>query len=66
MHLSHDLASGSVIMPCNKIDKPLKVYSFGTSRNDIYFTLRKNAKFCLASFEWLRKTGFTVQFKEKE
>ena len=28
IHLSHDLASGSDIMPCNKIDKPLVVYRF--------------------------------------
>ena len=27
-HLSYDVASGSEIMPCNKIDKPLVVYSF--------------------------------------
>ena len=26
--LSHDVASGSEIMPCNKIDKPLVVYRF--------------------------------------
>ena len=26
--LSHDAASGSDIMPCNKIDKPLVVYRF--------------------------------------
>ena len=26
--LSYDVASGSVITPCNKIDKPLVVYSF--------------------------------------
>ena len=25
-HLSHDVASGSDIMTCNKIDKPLVVY----------------------------------------
>ena len=27
-HLSHDVASGSDIMSCNKIDKPLLVYRF--------------------------------------
>ena len=27
-HLSHDVAFGSDIMPCNKIDKPLVVYRF--------------------------------------
>ena len=27
-HLSYDVASGSEIMPCNKIDKPLVVYRF--------------------------------------
>ena len=26
--LSYDVASGSEIMPCNKIDKPLVVYRF--------------------------------------
>ena len=26
--LSHDVASGSEITPCNKIDKPLMVYRF--------------------------------------
>ena len=26
--LSHDVASGSEITPCNKIDKPLVVYRF--------------------------------------
>ena len=26
VNLSHDVASGSEIMPCNKIDKPLVVY----------------------------------------
>ena len=25
LHLSHDVSSGSDIMPCNKIDKPLVV-----------------------------------------
>ena len=28
MHLSYDFVSGSDIMPCNKIDKPLWVYRF--------------------------------------
>ena len=28
IHLSYDVASGSAIMPCNKIDKPLVVYRF--------------------------------------
>ena len=27
-HLSYDVASGSDITPCNKIDKPLMVYRF--------------------------------------
>ena len=27
-HLSYDVASGSDITPCNKIDKPLVVYRF--------------------------------------
>ena len=27
-HLSYDVASGSEITPCNKIDKPLVVYRF--------------------------------------
>ena len=27
-HLSYGIASGSEIMPCNKIDKPLVVYRF--------------------------------------
>ena len=27
--LSHDIASGSDITPCEKIDKPLVVYRFG-------------------------------------
>ena len=27
--LSHDVASGSDITPCNKINKPLVVYRFG-------------------------------------
>ena len=26
VNLSHDVASGSEIIPCNKIDKPLVVY----------------------------------------
>ena len=28
MFLSHDVASGKEIMPCNKIDKPLVVYTY--------------------------------------
>ena len=28
LHLSYDIASGSEIKPCNKIDKPLVVYKF--------------------------------------
>ena len=28
LHLSYDVASGSGITPCNKIDKPLVVYRF--------------------------------------
>ena len=28
IHLSYDVASGSEITPCNKIDKPLVVYRF--------------------------------------
>ena len=27
-YISHDVTSGSEIMPCNKIDKPLVVYRF--------------------------------------
>ena len=27
-YLSHDIASGSKIMPCNKMDKPLAFYRF--------------------------------------
>ena len=34
--LSHDFASGSGIMPCNKIDKPLVVYRFRNLRYDIH------------------------------
>ena len=32
-HLSHDIVSGSHIMPCNKIDKPLVVYRFSNVTN---------------------------------
>ena len=30
--LSHDVASGSDIMPCNEIDKPQVVYRFSNAR----------------------------------
>ena len=35
VYLSHDIASGSDITPCNKIDKPLK--DLVTLRNVIYY-----------------------------
>ena len=34
--LSYDVASGSEIMPCNKIDKPLVVYRFYEKRYDVH------------------------------
>ena len=40
MNLSHDLAHGSDITPCNKIDKPLVVYRFSNVTTSIR-TLRK-------------------------
>ena len=35
-HLSYDVASGSEITPCNKIDKPLVVYRFSGKRYDVH------------------------------
>ena len=39
--LSHDVASGSEITPCNKIDKPLVVYRFTGNVMTSIITLRK-------------------------
>ena len=39
--LSHDVASGSEITPCNKIDKPLVVYRFSGNVMTHIITLRK-------------------------
>ena len=41
--LSHDAASASDIMPCNKIDKPLVVYRFSGNAKTSNITLRKRA-----------------------
>ena len=38
--LSYDVASGSVIMSCNKIDKPLMVYRFSRNVMTSITTLR--------------------------
>ena len=38
--LSHDVASGSEITPCNKIDKPLVVYRFSGNVMTSITTLR--------------------------
>ena len=35
-NLSNDVASGSEIKPCNKIDKPLVVYRFWGKRYDVH------------------------------
>ena len=42
--LSHDVASGSDITPCNKIDKPLVVYRFSNVMMCI-ITLRKRLQY---------------------
>ena len=39
--LSYDVASGSEIRPCNKIDKPLVVYRFSGNVLTSITTLRK-------------------------
>ena len=39
-HLSYDVASGSEIMPCNKICKPLVVYRFTGNVMTCITTLR--------------------------
>ena len=39
--LSHDIASGSDITPCNKIDKPLVVYRFSGNVMTSIITLNK-------------------------
>ena len=39
--LQHDIASGSDITPCNKIDKPLVVYRFSVNLMMAIITLRK-------------------------
>ena len=47
--LSHVVASGSEIMPCNKIDKPLVVYRFSgnvmTSIITLHYIMRKSYPF---------------------
>ena len=40
LNLSHDVASGSEITPCNKIDKPLVVYRFTGNVMTSIITLR--------------------------
>ena len=40
VHLSYDVASGSEITPCNKIDKPLVVYRFTGKVMTSIITLR--------------------------
>ena len=40
-YLSHDVESGSDIMSCNKIDKPLVVYRFSGNVMTFIMTLRK-------------------------
>ena len=40
-YLSHDVASGSEITPCNKINKPLVVYRFMGKVMTSIITLRK-------------------------
>ena len=40
MSLSYDVASGSEIRPCNKIDKPLVVYRFSGNGMTSITTLR--------------------------
>ena len=39
-NLSYDVASGSEIMPCNEIDKPLVVYRFSGNVMTSITTLR--------------------------
>ena len=41
LSLSHDVVSGSDIMPCNKIDKPLVVYRFSGNVTASIIRLRK-------------------------
>ena len=41
IYLSYDVASGSEITPCNKIDKPLVVYRFTGNVMTSITTLRK-------------------------
>ena len=36
---SHDVASGSDIMPCNEINKPLVFTDFVTLRNDVHYNV---------------------------
>ena len=43
-YLSYDVASGSEITPCNKIDKPLVVYRFKGKVMTSITTLRHNDK----------------------
>ena len=40
LNLSNDIASGSKITPCNKIDKPLVVYIFTGNGMSSITTLR--------------------------
>ena len=40
-YLSHDIASGSDITPCNKINKPLVVYRFSENVMTSILTLHK-------------------------
>ena len=39
IHLSHDVASGSDIMLCNKFDKPLVDCRFTGKRNEVHYNV---------------------------
>ena len=39
--LSHDITSGSDIMPCNKNDKPLDVYEFSNVTQQVALKMTK-------------------------
>ena len=50
-NLSHDIVSGSGILPCFKIDKPLVVYIFVTLCNDGHINVAyilQNLELCMS------------------
>ena len=54
IYLSHDVASGSDITPCNKIHKPLVVYRFSGNVTTSIIMLRKR---------WLNVDVFTQKMR---